>query len=672
MTKNVLIITLLVPVMYTCYIDTDILILILWSVTLAALLRWGESFASNVPRTYESRAIRRHLIRAIHRRLVKNNNTHSIHWVIPVKLGKKKRKAFLDDGADSSLIAESLVTSTIFGNTEIVEGVGNGEVQTLGRCIETITLGGIPTTQEFSVLKDKDIPLIHLLGARMLLGMDWHQKYPPTKCYRKMTVQLEKGRAIASLSRNETPELKGHNQDPEQITKELIKKCPKLFDEAKQLPPQRPGLDCQLHQLKDKQGNPIRATASREIKITNPEKLRKLQEEKEMLLRTGRISVNTSESTPPCNAFCVVNPHDDKGNKGGALRVVYDFVRLNATLELPMAYLPRLLQVVRQVSRSKYFSIMDLRTGFHNLRMHPESAPLTAFCFPGDNTVYQWNVMPMGLSAAPACMQKLMRNILSNHLATGKIEIYLDDILIHAITQEEHDELLHQVLQTLEENNFHLKASKCSFQTQEVKFLGHTIGQGKCTPLHQNTQGIIDFAFPNTVQQWQRFHGMMNFYRLHVPRFADILRPIASIMGIRKEEILNEDIIKDEKRRLLAKAIKNQDPCLRTSFEEAKQAMENASSLQFLDFKRDLYLITDASKSAWAAVLTHDPTLEKEAPIAWLSGSFTKAEKHWMASEREIFAVIASIKQHPEFFGGHVHVLTDSSRLANWTAIDIS
>src|SRR5690606_26484993 len=127
-------------------------------------------------------------------------------------------------------------------------------------------------------------------------------------------------------------------------------------------------------------------------------------------------------------------------------------------------------------------------------------------------------------------------------------EVYLDDILVHASTQEEHDRLLLAVLETLEKNDFHLKATKCAFGMTTVDFLGHTISQHAIKPMISNVQGILDFPLPSTVQQWQRFHGMMNFYRLHIARFADILRPVAMIMGISHKEVLSPDAIKDDRR----------------------------------------------------------------------------------------------------------------------------
>ena len=104
---------------------------------------------------------------------------------------------------------------------------------------------------------------------------------------------------------------------------------------------------------------------------------------------------------------------------------------------------------------------MDLRDGFHNLRMHEESVEATSFYFLGLGT-YVWKVLPFGIAGALGAMEALMRHVLSKELENPGIEIYLDDILVHAKTKEEHDVLLHAVLLWLEKNRFDLNASKCA------------------------------------------------------------------------------------------------------------------------------------------------------------------------------------------------------------------
>lgn len=117
------------------------------------------------------------------------------------------------------------------------------------------------------------------------------------------------------------------------------------------------------------------------------------------------------------------------------------------------------------------------------------------------------------------------------------IVVYLDDIPIHAPTREGHDEALFAVLVRLQERSFHRKPSKCTIRVAEVEFLGSAISFGRIEPDVSNGQGILDFPMPSTAQQWQRFHGMCNFCRQRVPRYSDILKPVAVLMGLKDADV---------------------------------------------------------------------------------------------------------------------------------------
>ena len=147
--------------------------------------------------------------------------------------------------------------------------------------------------------------------------------------------------------------------------------------------------------------------------------------------------------------------------------------------------------------------------------------------------------------------------------------------------------------------------------------------------MHSNAQGILDFAYPATVKEWQRFHGMINFYRLHVPRLSDIMKPVTSLFS--KKGSIKET------------------PELRRAFNDAKDAIQRKIILAAFDSARPLFLITDAPDVAWGALVTHDL---KEIPLAWLSKTLSPAEQKWPANERELFAVVSALRRYPELFSG--------------------
>lgn len=168
--------------------------------------------------------------------------------------------------------------------------------------------------------------------------------------------------------------------------------------------------------------------------------------------------------------------------------------------------------------------------------------------------------------------------------------------------------------------------------------------------MHSNVQGIIDFAWPTTVKAWQRFHGMVNSYRLHVPRLSDIMKPVTSLFS-KKGKVA-------------------ETPELRQAFAMAKAAIGERVNLAAFDPARPVYLITDASDVAWGALVTHD---RNEIPLAWLSKTLSPAEQKWPANERQLFAVVSALRRYPELFAGRwVTVLTDNTTLTSWANITLS
>lgn len=301
-----------------------------------------------------------------------------------------------------------------------------------------------------------------------------------------------------------------------------LQRFAQVFSEPTSLPPKRGALDFRLSLT----GTP---GPSREIPIKNPRSKKAIKDARQDFEAKGFIRRIANPTVNPCSAFVVIDKASD-GRGAEKARVVFDFVKLNAVTDVLPSVLPRILDLLRIVCKAKHFSKMDIRAGFHNLRMHDDSIKHTAVVFPGEG-IFEWLVMPFGLAGAHGAMQALMREVLGDLIEAGGVAVYLDDILVYGHTQQEHDALLEAVLTRLTKEGLHLKASKCALNQTIVDFLGHRLSNGTFSPLVSNVQGLLDFSLPSTVQQWQRFHGMANFYRLHIPRFSDIMRPIASIMG---------------------------------------------------------------------------------------------------------------------------------------------
>lgn len=168
--------------------------------------------------------------------------------------------------------------------------------------------------------------------------------------------------------------------------------------------------------------------------------------------------------------------------------------------------------------------------------------------------------------------------------------------------------------------------------------------------MHSNVQGILDFVYPTTVKAGQRFHGMINFYGLHVPWLSDIMKHVTSLFA--KKRSIKET------------------PELRKAFNEAKEAIGRKINLAAFDPAKPVFLITDASDVAWGALVTHD---RNEIPLAWLSKTLSPAEQKLPANEGELFAVVSALQRYRELFARRwVTLLTDNATLTSWTNITLS
>ena len=158
--------------------------------------------------------------------------------------------------------------------------------------------------------------------------------------------------------------------------------------------------------------------------------------------------------------------------KEGTLRLCVDYRALNKITVKNRYPLPRIDELLDKLVDAKYFTKIDLRSGYHQIRIKKEDTPKTAFRTRYGH--YEFLVMPFGLTNAPATFMTLMNDVFHEYLDNFVI-IYLDDILVYSRTREEHIDHLRVVLQTLRKHKLYGKISKCEFMKTRVEYLGHII-----------------------------------------------------------------------------------------------------------------------------------------------------------------------------------------------------
>ena len=194
--------------------------------------------------------------------------------------------------------------------------------------------------------------------------------------------------------------------------------------------------------------------------------------------------------------------------KDGTLRTCIDYRALNKKTIKNRYPIPRIDELMDELQGAKYFSKIDLRSGYHQIRVREQDVPKTAFrCHYGH---YEFLVMPFGLTNAPATFQSCMNHIFRTQLRKY-ILVFFDDILIYSRTWEEHLRHLDEVLGILQEQSLYAKMSKCEFVMQEMLYLGHLIGANEVQVHLEKIRAILDWPTPKNVTELKGFLDLCTY-----------------------------------------------------------------------------------------------------------------------------------------------------------------
>ena len=328
--------------------------------------------------------------------------------------------------------------------------------------------------------------------------------------------------------------------------------------------------------------------------------------------------------------------------KDGTDRFVVDFRRLNSVTRKDSYPLPRIDDALDALNGTKYFSTMDLMSGYWQVEMDPDSREHTAFTTYGG--LYEFLVLPFGLTNAPSTYQRLMECVLRN--LTYKIcLIYLDDILVYSRTFENHLDHLRQVFDRLRHANLKLKPSKCKFACTKVNYLGHIVSPDGIAPDNDKISAVKDFPRPHNVKTVRSFLGLANYYRRFVKDFSKIATP------------LNQLLRKDHK-------FVWTDTCER-AFNDLKEALTTAPILAFPNFKEPFHLYTDASNEGIGVTLGQLQN-GKEVAIAYAGRDLNAAERNYSTTEREALGLIFGIRKFEPYLHGRKFILHTDHHALKW------
>jgi hypothetical protein len=274
-----------------------------------------------------------------------------------------------------------------------------------------------------------------------------------------------------------------------------------------------------------------------------------------------------------------------------------DYRALNKVTRKNEFPLPHIDELIDNLSGAKYFPALDLTSGYNQFILASSDVPKTAF-----NThigKYEWKVLPMGLSNAPAVFQAEMNQFFGPNL-NKCVCIYLDDILIFSKAEEEHFKHLRLVLDVLNRNDFKAKLSKCDFFKNELKFLGHIVSAAGMQPDPSKVAVVSDWPVPKNVYEVRSFLGLANYFRKYIRAYAAMTAPLTDLLkGLHKQEkkgkLANVRKLSPTAQEQLRQQFASRGTlACQNAFDVFKTALITALVLVLPNFERPFEVVTDA------------------------------------------------------------------------------
>ncbi|GJR86877.1 putative reverse transcriptase domain-containing protein [Tanacetum coccineum] len=322
--------------------------------------------------------------------------------------------------------------------------------------------------------------------------------------------------------------------------------------------------------------------------------------------------------------------------KDGSLRMCIDYRELNKLTVKNRYPLPRIDDLFDQLQGSSVYSKIDLRSGYHQLRVREEDIPKTAFRTRYGH--YEFRVMSFGLTNAPAVFMDLVNRVCKPYLDKFVI-VFIDDILIYSKNKQEHEEHLKIILELLKKEELYAKFSKCEFWIPKVQFLGHVIDNKGIHVDPAKIESVKDWASPKTPTEIRQFLGLAGYYRRFIEGFSKIAKPMTKLT---QKKVKFEWGDKQE-----------------AAFQLLKQKLCSAPILALPEGSEDFIVYCDASIKGLGAVL-----MQREKVISYASRQLKIHEKNYTTHDLELGAVVFALKIWRHYlYGTKCTVFTDHKSL---------
>ncbi|PKU68398.1 RNA-directed DNA polymerase [Dendrobium catenatum] len=336
-----------------------------------------------------------------------------------------------------------------------------------------------------------------------------------------------------------------------------------------------------------------------------PEEHEELKQQVEGLLAQGFIRPSVS----PCAVPSLLVPKKD-----GTYRMCIDSRAVNKITIRYRFPIPRIDDLFDQLQGATIFSKIDLRSGYHQIRIREGDEWKTAFKV--RDGLFEWLVMPFGLSNAPSTFMRLMNQIFQPFLCKFVI-IYFDDILVYSSDCHSHLQHLRQVFQVLKEQRLYCHPQKCHFLGKRIKFLGFILSVAGIEVDPEKIEAIVSWPTPQSFTDVRRFHGLASFYRRFIQNFSTLAAPLTELLKTDKFLWTKE---------------------AEFSFEHLKEKVTTTPVLRLPDFNKLFQVDCDASNVGIGAVLS-----QEDQPVAYFSEKLNDSRQKYSTYDKEFYAIVRAL-----------------------------
>ncbi|GJW86541.1 putative reverse transcriptase domain-containing protein [Tanacetum coccineum] len=567
-------------------------------------------------------------------------------------LNNRYASVLFDTGADRSFVSTAFssqidIAPTVLDHDYAVE-LADGRIIGVNTIIRSCTLNFL--NHPFNI----DLMPVEMGSFDVIIGMDWLSKYQAVIVCADKIVRIPWGREtlifhgngsnrehetrlnIISCTKTQKYMLKGcqvflahvtTKEAEDKSEKKRLDNVPIVRDFPEVFPEDLPGLpptrqvEFQIDLI------PGAAPVARAPYRLAPSEMKELSEQLKELSDKGFIRPSSSPWGAPVLFV---------KKKDGSFRMCIDYRELNKLTVKNRYPLPRIDDLFDQLQGSSVYSKIDLRSGYHQLRVREGDIPKTAFRTRYGH--YEFQVMPFGLTNAPAVFMDLMNRVCKPYLDKFVI-VFIDDILIYSKNKKEHEEHLRTILELLKKEELYAKFSKCEFWIPKVQFLGHVINSEGIHVDPAKIESIKDWVSPKSPTEIRQFLGLAGYYRRFIEGFSKIAKPMTKLTQKKVKFVWGD---KQE-----------------AAFQTLKQKLCSAPILALPEGSEDFVAYCDASIKGLGAVL-----MQRDKVIAYASRQLKIHEKNYTTHDLELGAVMFALKIWRHYlYGTKYTVFTDHKSL---------